>query len=228
MSCGGVGIFISHLFLVKLFTKTCFVLKHQLVVDIHLCPHHWSVCQSIKSCKYKKRLRCTWIFKGTKGHCASEMSYSRHQHTDRVGLKFTPLTPKSNTLIMRPQNFSQWNLTFSNQRLMTCTFTQKNYLLANLSNIFYFSLKPWFNTTKVSIEIVIKEDRAFSSFALAHYFASRTNWVQKQTFKHIFTPDGSFFHTVEPVLSDHPVLSSQLSKSPICLPSIMVIFTSNE
>ena len=107
MSCGGVSIFISHLFLVKLFTKTCFVLKHQLVVDIHLCLHHWSVCQSIKSCKYKKRLSCTWIFKGTKGHCASEMSYSRHQHTDRVGLKFTPLTPKSNTLIMRHQNFSQ-------------------------------------------------------------------------------------------------------------------------
>lgn len=69
------------------------------------------VCQSIKSCTYKKLLRCTWISKGIKKHCTSELSYSRHQkHTDRVGLRFTPLTSRSNTLIMRPQ----WNLTFSN------------------------------------------------------------------------------------------------------------------
>ena len=43
MSCGCLSILISQPFLVKLFTKRCFVLKHQLLVDIRLCPHHWSV-----------------------------------------------------------------------------------------------------------------------------------------------------------------------------------------
>ena len=58
---------------------------------------------------------------------------------------------------------------------------------------FWFQSATLVQHNEVSIEIVTKEERAFSSFALAHYFASRTNWVQKQTFKQIFTPDGIVF-----------------------------------